>query len=344
MTVKPRNISPAICRQLSRCGTKFLPYARSPVNNANFIASAFRNDTVRIWATEVAEFRMDRSEEHKQALLSVHEPERKLVRTRNWRPYDCGLSEWACRRILQRAGNDKSIVEQARRVITDRVGYVTPLGYLNIPDQPVNITHEILIPNKNLLRLVKCRAEKGKSPTNSVPVRYTRELKETKMSLLLGTDEVATFICAVPDEPTTVEEAHKALRPKAVPEGSLRQGEWFFVPMSNYWQQKLNEYQNTFGTSASTLTTPRALPLERDSSHHADHMLWAPKNLGSKKIMHENPIPWSDWRYRMFVRGGISDTRKGRHASLFLEKWHEVHRNREITVPEHFTERPKYWD
>lgn len=66
-------------------------------------------------------------------------------------------------------------------------------------------------------------------------IRATLRAPKTSFSLLMGFDEVRQFIAALPGRASTVEEAHRLLRPN-VSRRARRQGEWFFGP-----RQLMNE-------------------------------------------------------------------------------------------------------
>lgn len=150
--------------------------------------------------------------------------------------------------------------------------------------------------------------------------RITAQMRapHTVTSFLLGFDETRQFICELPEKVDTVAEAHNVLRPYSTRRGTIRQGEWFFVP-ATLEEQKAIE--------SSLRARPRldVQPLETHSTHHA-------------AIVDLGPGPG-----RRFATGLVYDTRTGRHAPTKLDGWFRVRRNREVTRV-HEPARRTYWD
>jgi hypothetical protein len=160
----------------------------------------------------------------------------------------------------------------------------------------------------------------------------------TEMTLLLGIDESSHFICALPERVTTVDEAHDALRPGEVPEGSLRQGEWFFVPATSDEVDQVYRYIADSSVNRSNNNVSRRwwgggprltqYSMEAGSSHHG-LVVTVPK-VGK------------------FTIGIVKDRRTGHHNELVLPTWHKVVRNTEIVFREPKTpaerQRTRTWD
>ena len=132
-----------------------------------------------------------------------------------------------------------------------------------------------------------------------------RKSQRSRMTFLVGVDEKHHFICALPKSASSVEEAHKILRPEGVPADAPRQGEWFFVPVSQRLEQKLNRIAETNPRRVSEES------LEFMSSHIAKQLLRFDGND--------------------YVIGYVHDNRTTRHRGIYLPKWHRVVRNNEVT-------------
>lgn len=129
----------------------------------------------------------------------------------------------------------------------------------------------------------------------------------THQSYLVGFDESFHFISQLPKVGIkSVEEAHEVLKPKAIKKNFLRQGEWFFVPVSN----TLNETLHKMIVKRDGTPRLRGSVLEPTSTHEVSTM-----------------INYKDHRYAI---GYVVDNRIGHHKPLWLPTWHRVLRNREI--------------
>ncbi len=155
-----------------------------------------------------------------------------------------------------------------------------------------------------------------------------------KNKFLLGHDERHWFAAAVPDDKIAVKDVKSAiesLRPEEVTGKFIRQGEWFFVPA------------NPAGDSAVLKNEP----LSRGAGskdHHCQYMM----RTGGREVMvsRDHPMGISLQEYRLlperelkapgwrkarvdakvYVRGFVSHAD---HATIRLDKWHEVFMNRE---------------
>lgn len=144
---------------------------------------------------------------------------------------------------------------------------------------------------------------------NHVSADFGYRLNKSDQTFLLGVDETAHFICALPRKVKSFAAAHKTLRPSHVPSGSLRQGEFFFVackPRQIAELDKKLQARIRAGTAVNNA-------LERFSRHRAE----AVYKIGK----------------RVYAKGWVVDSRAKHHAPIYLEEWYEVIRNREIKVP-----------
>jgi hypothetical protein len=115
--------------------------------------------------------------------------------------------------------------------------------------------------------------------------------------LLVGCDERQLFMCELPKPCTSIKQAHEALRPKSLPKNEkvIRQGEWFFVPVSDFTPDVI--HRNT----AINRFIPRA---------------------GKPHIVDEIGIADG-----IYARGGV---RHPDHKTIKLRGWHRVVKNLEV--------------
>lgn len=167
-------------------------------------------------------------------------------------------------------------------------------------------------------------------------------LVDTKLDLLMGKDETAHFIAALPESAKSVKQAHRLLKPegKRLKVETLRQGEWFFIPVSDSLEKKLNEYVKE---NPGRVGVRR---LENGSSHVAKQaVLYGPgaKKLSSRTIRRRTN--YNSGEFAWYVCGYVIDGRVGHHEPLFLTRWHRVERNNEVTFREPesmIAERPRF--
>ncbi|HZI57725.1 MAG TPA: hypothetical protein VFF39_13170 [Verrucomicrobiae bacterium] len=181
--------------------------------------------------------------------------------------------------------------------------------------------------------------------------RVPEGLKEVKSRFLLGHDERHWFVAAIPERSpvSTVWEAKQALKPLPIRwrehrirsknrndrsnEISIRQGEWFFVPVMNItvsdWLVRKHEplvrgagskphvCQELYRVGGETVyVNPghnRVLSVAQYS-----RLSDSARTLPGWRTMVRNP--------RVFVRGTV---RHSDHKTIFLEGWHEVLMNTE---------------
>lgn len=157
-----------------------------------------------------------------------------------------------------------------------------------------------------------------RSTGEGLKIRGTMKMPNTKLSLLVGMDEVAQFISALPENHVdSVAEAHDLLRGN-VPTHARRQGEWFFVPVDHHESIAIDRYLRR-GEAAF-----RAAQLEPGSNHHASVLITVNR--------------------KRYAVGVVADLRGDRHYPLVLPTWHRVERNRELAVPASMSQRPVRWD
>lgn len=275
------------------------------------------------------------SKRHRQAVLSIQEPARtvKIVADRaidinvdRRRPTDAPYTN------EEREAVKLMVKEQWNRRIDDLISRHP----LNLPftlgEDDYKVTVELAEERINRRRLndwcghIKVRNDlygfndRPYGSVRTVPIRYIYELPATSIDLLIGTDEKSSFICALPRTCKSVDDAHEALRPKGVPKGSLRQGEFFFVPVTRA--------EHRFVTDQIERRNP--IDYYRNRLHdRADN----PKDHFAA-IYVRNTKTNTD-----YALGPVTNRR---HKTLILEGWYRVVPNLEIPVPQEMADAA--WD
>lgn len=132
--------------------------------------------------------------------------------------------------------------------------------------------------------------------------------KSTVNHFLVGIDETDLFISSLKRHVSSVQEAHKILRPPEVTKDLIdrkrapRQGEWFFVRCARKVANMLNKLATE---QPSKLKTYRL----GDTTHTAKTAVVVDK--------------------KVYARGYIIDRRRGHHRSRWLDWWHLVLKNQE---------------
>lgn len=159
---------------------------------------------------------------------------------------------------------------------------------------------------------IKIEDLKKRSPTRTKTWRITGMVtaavgKKTTNNFLVGVDESHNFVAPLPKKAKSVHDAHMLLKPKDLRHGTTRQGEWFFEPCS---KSECAEFDKIVGEKGNT----RVQEIELGQSTH----------IVKSGMRVDNVI---------YAIGFVTDKRHGRHAALFLPKWHKVVRNKEIPMP-----------
>lgn len=174
------------------------------------------------------------------------------------------------------------------------------------PPADVNYRGELRIHTGGRPELVATDAEHRQAVVRPTTGRYAGE------DFLVGMDETSNFVCRLPRElgpVTSVAEAHDVLRPTGVLPHTLRQGEWFLVPVKRCHCGVSLDASNVEHLDAGHRWGHDSR-LEAGSTHRAEHL-----------VVHGS---------RTYVRGTVRDERAGRHAPRELgESWHEAVRNTE---------------
>jgi len=271
---------------LKKAGVRASFYTRPPLNKETFTLSMDNKNEIRIWPG-IAEIQIHSgtgdSRRLKQAVITASERRREITETLN---------------LVRRGPNWK-------------------------PQLAIDYS-QLRLPESAKTRISKSEFDPEVQDGDwrgMWTIELVHVVPASVQSFLVGTDESSQFVSALPKPCKTLEEAHRALRPKGVPLGCPRQGEWFFVPVSASVAKKLGDRaaQATGGVFGTPIFAGR---LEGGSSHWGHILTRLDKQL--------------------YATGLIRDSRKGRHEPLWLDGWHKVVRNTELrTNP---TTSTTYWD
>lgn len=270
-------------------GLAAVEYLRPPqgIGVENFTISV-EGRRLRYWHGTNAEVTIYGDRKHKQAVLIVREPGRRITRkVKVWR---------------NRLGPDQSSFTPE-----DREFLWAFQSEVRLPNATYDVSK-----TKTWKRGVSSgygrlsKEERARFERDYCEGEVTATVRGSTVTFLVGRDEAAYFIAMLPKRVESVEAAHELLRPNNVPKGSLRQGEWFFVPATS---QELSAIQTSLERRSSV---PRFVELEPGSSHHA-----LTATAGQTR----------------FAIGIVTDSRKDHHKPLTLHNWHRVVRNREVTAP-----------
>ena len=299
--------------ELNKAGITASFYSRPPDGKQIFTIGKQSGvpGTVMLWpGGEGIEITVTPDKKLHQAVLKVHEPKHTLTFTYTiW--HSLGISHGEA---LQAAADWRG----SGSASDYWAGAILPKG-----------THYRFAPQSEWVTKMGKVWDGGRLKT-SIPIIAT--VPATTQYFLVGRDELAQFVCALPKEAKTVEEAHKILRPKGVPEGSLRQGEFFFVPVSAKHRKTLQALEKKDPKIGKRQHSWGSNHLEPYSSHTAERRLV----LVSGKIEDLNHFRFTrlgSQEYRTLVKGKVSDSRTGHHSPLVLDDWHYAIRNTELQAP-----------
>jgi len=149
--------------------------------------------------------------------------------------------------------------------------------------------------------------------------RVVASVPDVQHSFLMGFDDLEDqkkhpFVSMLPIRASSVAEAHEILKPKGLPEGTVRVAEFFFAPVSEKKSKELDAIVTTYGTRRINYSKylSKEVCLDDSENHFADNVITIAKdkNIG-------------------YVIGWVFDN-VNRHAPVFFADWHEVHRNLEV--------------
>lgn len=311
----------ALARELGTAGMNAATYAKPPVaKDLMVMGTGNAAEVVRLWPG-LAELEASVDSSHRQAVLNSHEEAREVVE------YHATHSHWAKdappRLVVPGAKISRKIVLRESDWLSKAL---KSEGYTDYTGRTVQQMSAKRVAKLFDIRLVDMTSNPAlrEGGMNTV-VRITQTTEDTDTSFLLGMDETAHFICQLPTQVSTVDEAHDVLKPpevKRTKQDWKRQGEWFFVPVGN---QRLITQLN------ARIANAVFRPLEGGRQYGAG---WSGGSSHQGLVL--------NYGGKQYALGTIMDRRKGHHAPLILSKWHRVIRNREVAMPE--TERPRRWD
>lgn len=302
--------SEKLADRLNKADLKCLPYAKSPVPGAQFILNLNASNQLRVWSTDIPEVIIRTDKRKKQAVITAIEPKRTLHRSSS------GYFNMP-RRMDKSSHLSEIEIEELKVCLQKQDPFNLPgVNYKvtnrTISDESKKKVNEFL--NRNLF---DPKRDYAKNCGDYFNYEATAIVSKSVVNFLVGFDENSKFICALKKQPKSVVDAHEMLRPKDVPKGSIRQGEFFFVPATKKEVKKIVK---------SRVFESR--PLELNSSHIASTTVMTGKN--SHKVK--------------YAIGVVNDERGAkRHKPLILSSWHRVVRNNEIRVSP-LPSANTYWD
>lgn len=291
---------------LMSAGMNAKRYARPPVTKSIYtMSTGQKSDKFRFWLGD-AEVTAVVDKNYRQAVLTVHEKDR-WIEDIVWGP--SSLSKAA---ILRQAtlvpNSDQSLV---RKFFT--------ISVEDFPSYPIMGDTIQSAFEWEGYRVPRFR-QGGYYRVGDSAYQVCQHAPETTTAFLVGIDESSHFISQLPKLVTSVEEAHEVLKPKGLGENYLRQGEWFFVPVTD--PLVVEDLDARLRRSLKRRDSAALRGMEHYSSHQGISMT----AYGSR-----------------YAIGPIVDTREGHHKRLMLDGWHEVIRNTEVVV-RRITAPRRYWD
>lgn len=262
-----------VIEKLNKAGVSAKQYSRPPAGKEIFMLGLnAKRDQLLMWPGS-AQVRVKTNKRYRQAVLRVEEEERYI--TRNLSP---------------KSSSYNSLVFDLKLTDTD----VAKVG----------IPHDAAMLFPNLPEKTEFYVEY----TSDDRIALVAHVPGSRTHFLVGKDEKTMFVSMLPTGVNSVAEAHEVLRPDSVPEGSPRQGEWFFVPVEDWLADAIDE----------------AIELRRQS-----------RPLIEARYEQSGHLPYSDHHAEnrfssdlgCFVYGRITHPR---HKTLTLKKWHRAVHNREI--------------
>ena len=264
-------------------------YKRGPLGKDIFtlnIDTRFKERPIMVWEG-LADCDVKLSKKFHQAVINANEGTRQIkVETSIW------------------AKNKKGIVASLNRRDRD---WSRPFN-INFPRTP-----KIHIDEKGIIK----NPDNEKRPYDGAylwNIPLIASIPKTSQSFLVGMDEITNFISMLPKtNVSSVKEAHEILKAdEARIRNTIRQGEWFFVPI---YADELTAVEEKAEKNIYVGT------LETRSSHFAHQYVVIDKVK--------------------YAKGYVRDSRRGHHTNLFLDNWHKVVRNRERTSNQ---PQRRYWD
>jgi hypothetical protein len=285
---------------LEAIGLNLVNYKRGPMgNHAVAMAKTSSGDGLRVWFPEGAEIKLSTDKRKKQAVLNIREAAR-AIQNKTWNlsikfahSLDANARSVAIEKFIKKHG-------QSQRV--DYKFFIKAFpNQGNISDRHVLVN---FVPNSTFYpKQVEITPSASSSGRFQVKFYGVSKTRRTSTCFLLGVDEKKHFISVLKKPVTTVSEAHAELRPD-VSDKAIRQGEWFFDPVSV--EEEVEILRARVTNTHYQRTDQR--PLESGSSHVASH------------FFHKG---------KQYAVGNVRDRRSGYHATLTLPRLSRVVRNNE---------------
>lgn len=159
----------------------------------------------------------------------------------------------------------------------------------------------------------------------------TISVPKSDMHFLVGYDEQKCFIARLPEAAATVAQAHRILRPKNLTRDAVRQGEWFFDPLTIKGSEQIDARIKSEDISTLNGIHGWRWTRGRGSATLGPNTLWTTCRLENNSTHRAQSVIVLDGV--MYAKGKISDSRTSRHHSIILDRWHRVVRNNESHAP-----------
>lgn len=275
--------------QLNELGIPIKRYARAPLGKNIFVISIGdryrKNERICLWPGTVVRADISTNKRYGQAVFTVFEESQKVVSTTT-------LDYWNRNRTID------VIKKNWREAI-----------------------HTAFPPGTRCLKAEELEGLGTDAWGNMTRrVKFTVRTPSAERCFLLGYDADGkhVFISMLPETANSVKHSHTILKPDEVPKGSIRQGEFFFVPAPDYDPGNI-EVEKRVGiwSVLGNRKTPKRRGIWSDYAHHiSDH------------VAAELVVDWPN--SLQHVRGVVSNRR---HKPRNLSGWHKVVINNEIPQP-----------
>lgn len=287
-----------ITEKISSYGVPAHPYGRGPDGKFIFTIGIHEDLELVLWPGE-AEIEVVGSKRHKQVVLTVKETRREVVHE---------VKTSARYFFDEKEAKNWKVDDNVRRQLQD--------------------AFPVRFPGRAKVRWQYDDVKVVKSSDNYFVMagKVTAFVSATRQSLLAGYDETGLFVCLLPRIVSSVDEAHEALRPDGIDENAVRQGEWFFQPVTRATSRRIETFlrENPAALTMRWLGDDRNREIGAITTHKACGVVY---------------------HGAFYVIGYVVDSRAGKvhHEPLWFDDWHQVFRNREVPVAQ-AQGRRRSWD
>ena len=280
---------------LEKAGLNISPYRRGPSGSHAFsIAKNQSGDGLKVWVPKDADIDVYPDKRKRQAVVSVFEGARQIKNS--VRDYISKKQFWDLVGGNKCWAQWEDLSDEAKEFFEDKMRGV-----------PTN-TH---VPNSRFVPNEVELIDDGLYGSTKFIVRGVSHARRSRHNFLIGGDEDKHFVSVLRKRVYSVDEAHAELRPKGISKNAVRQGEWFFDPVTKKKERELKKLAKTKLFKYGALEGEGSWPYYNRSSHRA-------MRLRDGKDT--------------YVYGPVVDVRKGYHAPLLLDGFYRVVRNREVKV------------